>query len=182
MLLLAITFLTPSELVLMLTMFLEIMSELMPMPKAFDLTLAYKFETIALAKINFIFFEISLELMLTLAIFFEILSEFAMVRLRLLVTSNVIVLTLDMFLETPKALELTLANKFETPFVLAVINFIFFEISLELVTMLAILDEILAEFNLILSKLFEPARMPELSKISLLVILLEFTMVRVRLS
>ena len=128
MLLLAITFLTPSELVLMLTMFLEIMSELMPMPKAFDLTLAYKFETIELAVINYIFFEISLELMLTLAIFFEILSEFVMVRVRLSATPNVIELTLDMFLETPKALELTLANMFASPFELAVINYILFEI------------------------------------------------------
>ena len=128
MLLLAITFLTPSELVLMLTMFLEIISELMPMPKALELTLTYKFETIELDVIDCIFFEIPLELMTILAILFEILSEFTRVRVRFSATPNVIVLTLDMFLETPKAFELTLANKFATPFELAVINYILFEI------------------------------------------------------
>ena len=62
-----------------------------------------------------------------LAILFEILSEFVIVFVRLLATPNVRVVTLDMFLETPTALDLIALFKLTIPTVLGVISFLFFD-------------------------------------------------------
>lgn len=65
--------------------------------------------------------------MTMLAIFFEILSEFVMVRVRLSATPNVKELMLAMFLETPTALDLMLLPKLTIPIVLGEISFLFFD-------------------------------------------------------